>query len=179
VPAEGGLGLDPLLGRDETQLLEPRDVALREWLVAQIGQGRTAPEAEGLAESSRSNLGPTVRERGASFLEDPLETVEIELGGIDSKQVAPALAPNGVVASATSPAPSAGIGTGIEGRHGTRVCAWAETCSWPGHCRPPHSTELLVGSGTKRSHGQQEDLHVEPERPVLNVVVIPLDAVGE
>src|SRR5690349_8227197 len=41
---------------------------------------------------------------------------------------------------------------------------------------------LLLGRGEVAADGQerhQHDLHVEPDRPVLDVVVVPLDAVGE
>src|SRR5918996_867874 len=91
VPTEGEVRLDPILERDQAQLLEARDVSLRERLVAKVGERRTAPEVEGLAEPSRRGLGTPVRKRGASFLEEPLEPVEIELLRIDTEQVAAAL----------------------------------------------------------------------------------------
>src|SRR5512133_1106558 len=53
----------------------------------------------------------------------------------------------------------------------------------------PLSNSLLLGSRfwlfdvaqrpRDREKGQQHDLDVEPQRPVLDVVVVPLDPVGE
>jgi inner membrane transporter RhtA len=37
----------------------------------------------------------------------------------------------------------------------------------------------VLGGPEDRDQGEEQDLHVEPERPVLDVVVVPLDAVGE
>src|SRR5687767_8730028 len=37
----------------------------------------------------------------------------------------------------------------------------------------------LFGAVDERGEGHQEDLQVEPERPVLDVVVVPLDAVAQ
>ena len=44
------------------------------------------------------------------------------------------------------------------------------------------SPPLVLGGAVaaeERGGGEQDDLQVEPERPVLDVVVVPLDAVGE
>ena len=49
VPAELQLRVDPQLKRREADLLEPRDCALRERLVRQVGKRRSAPQVERLA----------------------------------------------------------------------------------------------------------------------------------
>ena len=52
VMATGKVGLDPPCGSHETELLEPVDVRLRERLVAEVGERRTAPQTKGLTEQS-------------------------------------------------------------------------------------------------------------------------------
>jgi hypothetical protein len=47
VPAEGQLGVDPLLGRHESELFEPFGVGAREVLVGDLRQRLPAPEREG------------------------------------------------------------------------------------------------------------------------------------
>ena len=42
--AEGELGIDPLLGRHQPQLLEAVDICSRERLVREVGEGLSAPE---------------------------------------------------------------------------------------------------------------------------------------
>src|ERR687893_1569550 len=41
------------------------------------------------------------------------------------------------------------------------------------------SARTLLGRLEDGCHGEQQDLQVEPERPVLDVVVVPLDPVGQ
>ena len=53
VAAEREVGLEPALEGGQTQLLEACDRRLRERLVGNVGERRTAPEAEGLSEGLR------------------------------------------------------------------------------------------------------------------------------
>src|SRR5262249_6816117 len=46
VPCEREIGIDPLLERDQTQLLQPGDIALRERLVGHVRKRCPSPEAE-------------------------------------------------------------------------------------------------------------------------------------
>ena len=84
VAATREVGLDPLLERDEPQLLEPRDLRLGERLVRQVAQRGTAPERERPAQLVRRGL----RLVGPRLAEQALEAVQIELPGIDAEEVA-------------------------------------------------------------------------------------------
>ena len=55
--AEGEVGVDAALERDEPKLLEPWDLGLRERLARQVGKSRSAPETERLAEDPPRGLG--------------------------------------------------------------------------------------------------------------------------
>ena len=68
VMTEREVGLDAVLERDQPQLLEPRDLVLRERLVGEIGQRRPAPERErGSCSVSRRPAGrPLERLRPSS-----------------------------------------------------------------------------------------------------------------
>ena len=50
VAAELEIGLDPLLDRDEPELLEPPDLGLCEVVERELGESRSAPERERLLE---------------------------------------------------------------------------------------------------------------------------------
>ena len=83
VAPEPELGLDPVLVRDEAQLLEARDLALRERLVAQVRERRPAPEGERLGEQLGGLAKRTSAQRGVSFFREPLEAFRVELVRID------------------------------------------------------------------------------------------------
>ena len=74
VPALGELALEPPFQRDQAQLFEPRDLALRERLEGEIRQRRPAPQRQRLLVAL---LG-----------DQPLEAMEIELLVADPEQVA-------------------------------------------------------------------------------------------
>src|SRR5215210_5767815 len=65
----------------------------------------------------------------------------------------------------------------------TRVSSSSRTASGRGSpastCSPGPEPSVRRAPGDDREHGQEQDLDVEPERPVLDVVVVPLDPVGE
>ena len=69
VPAAREIGLDPELERAHPQLLEPRDLRLRERLVREVPERRAAPERERLAKQ----LGRRVRSRARRLAHEPLE----------------------------------------------------------------------------------------------------------
>src|SRR5581483_10433189 len=75
--AELDVGFDPQLDRRRLQLLEPRDVRLRELLVGELGEGRAAPERERLVEQ----LGRSGRRRGVCAGAERLEPRLVELVG--------------------------------------------------------------------------------------------------
>jgi hypothetical protein len=84
VAAEREVGLDPLLERNESQLLQPSDLGRCEVLVREIGERRAPPERQSLAElgGGRGRLGTT------RLRHQPLESSEIELVPIDAQDVA-------------------------------------------------------------------------------------------
>ena len=90
VPPEREVGLDPLLERDRAELLEPRDLRLRERLVEEVGERGTAPERERLAQSALGRDGISAFERGAPILCEPREAVEIDALGRRARARSPA-----------------------------------------------------------------------------------------
>ena len=84
VPAGGEIGVDALLECRLTQLLEARDLDLREGLVLQVGQRVPAPERQCLAQLLPGVLGV----RAASIAEQLLEAGKIELRGLDLEEIA-------------------------------------------------------------------------------------------
>jgi hypothetical protein len=76
--AERQIGVDPVLEDTDVQLLQPRDLRLRERFIAQVGEWRAAPEREGLAELVR-RLPQLVRRQSLSSQPgQALEPVDIE-----------------------------------------------------------------------------------------------------
>src|SRR5262245_59682969 len=83
VPTDGQVCLDAPLERNQAKLLEAHDLGLREGLPPEVGEGRPAPEAECIAERSRSLVG-----RGLPrLLDELLEAKEVELVGCDPDQI--------------------------------------------------------------------------------------------
>ena len=64
VSAEREVRLDALLDRNRAELLEPRDLGLRERLVDEVGERRPSPESERLAKSALRSRGIASLERG-------------------------------------------------------------------------------------------------------------------
>ena len=87
VPAEGQIGFDPVLDQADPQLLQPRDLHLRERLVPEVGERRTAPEGERLAKMRRRPFGRVRRQRLPALPGEPLEPVHVELIGRDPEEV--------------------------------------------------------------------------------------------
>ena len=63
VPSEREVGVDPLLERGQTELLEPSDLRLGERLVREVGEGRPAPERERVTEPIGCQLRVVPAER--------------------------------------------------------------------------------------------------------------------
>jgi hypothetical protein len=72
---EGELGIDPLLDRSQTQLLEPRDLALGERLVGEIGERGAAPERQRVPKSPCRTCVLSGRPQPPSFLREALEAI--------------------------------------------------------------------------------------------------------
>ena len=87
VAAEGEVGLDPLLERVQTELLEPCDLALDELLVTEIGERRAAPEPERVAQAGGRQRSVAIRERAPPVGEQALEAQRIELIGLEAEHI--------------------------------------------------------------------------------------------
>ena len=83
--AERQVGVDPLLDGREALLLEARDLALGERLVAEVGQRLPVPERERLAQAGRPLLGIG---QGARLPDEQLEPAQVDLARRDVQQVA-------------------------------------------------------------------------------------------
>ena len=78
VATERQLGVDPLLGRDEPQLLEPVDLGAGEVLVGEIRERIAAPETKCRVER-RERLGrPALGVRPPALFEQALEAVDVD-----------------------------------------------------------------------------------------------------
>ena len=81
VAAEGEVGVDAVLERVETQLLEPADLVLGEGLVGEVGQRRAAPEIERLSQTLGGAVGVAAIERLAALAGEALEAVGVDVVG--------------------------------------------------------------------------------------------------
>ena len=85
--AQREIGVDPILERGGAQLLQTGDVRLRERLVAQVGERRASPEAEGIAQNVRGALRVT-GSKPASRRGDALhEHIGVQLTRLDPEEV--------------------------------------------------------------------------------------------
>ena len=87
VVAEGELGLDAILERGDMELLEPRDLVLREPLVGEIGERCPVPERQCLPQPVRGIGVVAGLECHPALSEQPLEAVAIELSRLDRNAV--------------------------------------------------------------------------------------------
>ncbi len=87
VTSERQVGLDPVLERRETQLLESHDGRLGERLVREVGKSRAAPEAQRLAKTACCALCITRRGGGSGACRERLEAVQIQLIGLELDDV--------------------------------------------------------------------------------------------
>ena len=86
--AERELGLDQLFQCRDSQLGEPRDVALRERLVGEIRERRAAPQRQRVLEQRERALGPTGPQRRPALADEPLEPVRIQAARLELELVA-------------------------------------------------------------------------------------------
>jgi hypothetical protein len=86
--ASAQIGFDPLLETDEPQLLETRDLALRERLVDDVGERRPSPQAECLAQERRRVLGRAGSEGVTPLGDELFEPLRVELAAVDPESVA-------------------------------------------------------------------------------------------
>src|SRR6266508_1604796 len=79
VAAECQESIDALLERRQVELFEPRNLAPGEWLEGEVGERRTTPEGEGLAELRLGCGRIAVGGRLLCIGPQTLEAVELEL----------------------------------------------------------------------------------------------------
>ena len=84
VASECEIGIDASLERDEPALFEPRDLALGEIVVREIGERRPAPEREPVAE----HRGRGSRRGLARSVDELLEAVDVERLGRELQNIA-------------------------------------------------------------------------------------------
>ena len=89
VATESEVGVDPLLERGQPQLVEAVDRGLREALVAEVGEGRTAPERERFPENRRRTGRVPALRSPPSSLRETLEASDVEGVLGDDQRVAP------------------------------------------------------------------------------------------
>ena len=82
VAAEVEIGLDPLLVRDEPELLEPADLGLREVLERELGECGAAPQRQRLLDQRTPFLGICP----SRISEENLEPSSVDLLGCDAEQ---------------------------------------------------------------------------------------------
>ena len=80
---ERELGLDPLLPRDQAQLLEPLDVDARERLELEVRERPAAPQALAVPQHPGRAFRVPLLERSPPLGQQPLEAVQVELAGLD------------------------------------------------------------------------------------------------
>ena len=95
IAAESEVGVDSILERREAQLLEPRDLALCERLVPQVGQRLPAPKRKRLAENSSSAPRDW---RAAAPRQERLEPGQVHLARGGVQQIAGRARPDPICA---------------------------------------------------------------------------------
>ena len=113
------VGLEPVAEAGEAQVLEPRDLGLREALAADVGERGAAPQRERVAQRRRRRARIAARELVAPAPRARREAVGVERAGRDAQRVAAALVHD-------EPSPSA-----ARSRE-------ASTCTAPRACCGPH-----------------------------------------
>ena len=87
VAGERELGVDPDFERCETQLVESVGLQACELLELQIGERRPSPELLRSTERARGGRGIAGRERLAAFGRKLLEALQVQLAGLDPKEI--------------------------------------------------------------------------------------------
>ena len=86
--AAGKIGLERALQHEQAHLLEPRRFVLEERLVRQVGEGRSTPQRERLAQQAGGLLETPVVQCDAARTCQPLEHVQVERVRLDTGHVA-------------------------------------------------------------------------------------------
>ena len=79
VPAEREIRVDPVLERRQALLLEPGSLGLRERLVREVRQRRSAPQRQRLPQPLARPPGVPLPKRRAPRIHQRLETVHVQL----------------------------------------------------------------------------------------------------
>ena len=88
VAPEREVGVDPELDRCQPDLLEPGDRRLGEALVGEVRERRAPPQRQRVAQPLRRVGRQAAGEQAPPLVHQPLESVEIELVGLDPDDVA-------------------------------------------------------------------------------------------
>ena len=86
--AEREVRLDPLLQRDEPELVEPGDLGLGEGLVEEVRERRPSPERECLAERTLGRTRIAARERRATLGREADEPMDVHALGLELEDIA-------------------------------------------------------------------------------------------
>ena len=103
--SERELGFDPLLQRDETQILEPLRLELQGAVVRETCEGLPAPELERRAQLLRSAPDRTVGEGRLSLSDQTLEPARVDSLGRDVQGIAGRAAADRILVSERPPQP--------------------------------------------------------------------------
>src|SRR5712691_8431217 len=98
MPAETELCVDPLAHHTQVELFETANLAARKRLVGEVGERRSAPQRERLAQQQRRALGVAGSLCSSPFLEPLPEAVDVELARRNAEGVASCLRLQTVVA---------------------------------------------------------------------------------
>jgi hypothetical protein len=82
VPADREVGFDSQVERRETNLVQPRDRALGERLVGEVGKRCATPQDKRLAQEVRRALRLPARQCVGRLFGESLEPVQVELLGV-------------------------------------------------------------------------------------------------
>ena len=160
VLAKFEVGVDPRLEQRATQLVEPRDLAVRERLVRELGERLAAPQRERFAHEAASLRGRRRLERG----DELVEPADVHLPGIDVECV-PGRTRHDVLAPERLPQRRDHV---LE-RRGRR----------PGRLPVPEHLEQRVGRdhpiGVQQQQGEQNALLLAAERQLAAVCVGDLE----
>ena len=82
------VGIDASFERDEMELLEPRDLHLRERLVDEVRERRPAPEEKSISQEPGSRVCVVGIKRLSSLGQKPFEALGVELTRLDPDEIA-------------------------------------------------------------------------------------------
>ena len=86
--AECEIGVDAILDHGEAALLESRDLGLREILISEVRERRTAPESKSIAKKPRSGFRITLCELEPPGVREIIELLEVEISRLERKPIA-------------------------------------------------------------------------------------------